>query len=606
MKTPVIDWEDASAEFIRAFSLNGYTVPDRDAVDAIIVADIARAQRMAAAGLRHLSAILGANTTDGKRERWRRDALAPVFFGKTSRVTAMRSVHKRLERAHRRLRDNTLHIRMRPQSVRPGGARGRNTGGFLSPRRFQLFPAYASRGAAQRAAIIVHELLHEWLIDHKIGSERVNDEASARRLASRDPEEARRNPENFEQFLLQVWLDEGLEAPSGAQKLDTPLIVSAQQQDQASGLLSDRPVIAPATAGGRRDLLFCALRARADQRMIPTILEYDATPIRRRGGDDPTGVISYAAACCTLPDGTVITAVRGESSRRLKLIAWQVRDETPHRSGDSGNLYGDCHAQPDIVALGGNRMAVLLTGSSGKMKIDLVEYRSDRSFRRVVNAETSGPIDAHGRACLVSPVDPENGGPTQDAPNGILIATAMRTREGRLSLNLWSGDFDTGRISRHGGLVDRPISGRPAIAALTLRGPRRVVTAVRDEETGRMRLTAYDVGDRDRPRRLGDSGLAGPRMSHSPDIVTVTEGTDQQIATALRHSENGRIIVSTWAAPLGDDGFVRHRYSGASATPVIDSSPSLCVRPGTDSAALQSAAIGADGRLAVQRWAAPG
>ncbi|SFJ91031.1 hypothetical protein [Celeribacter neptunius] len=607
MKNPTIDWENSSDEFIAAFEMHPeFSTLDRGDVEAILKEDVARAQRMAAAGLRHLRTILGANRNAGKLDRWRRDALAPLYFGKASTVVQIRSTRHRLERAHRRLRDNRLHLRMREQRHAGSGTNGRNPGYFLSPNRFQLFPEWAKKDAEDRAAILVHELLHEWLSDQKIGRQTVYGEDLARRLAREDPGKARRSPENFEHFLLQVWRDEGLEAPSGAEKLDTPLKLISEAPDDATGLLADRPVLTPATMGGRRDLAFCALRARSGHQIYPAIFEYDARPIRRRSQDGATGETSFPAACCTLPDGTVIAAVRGTGSKRLKLIAWSVENEQPERIADSGDIYGDVYSQPDIIALGGGQMCVCFKIKNGRMKVDLVEYSSSSGFRRYGSAETSGPIHDHGRACLVSPVDEIYGLAGEDAPNEVVIATAFRTREGQLSMDLWTGNFGRREVRRQGGIADRTITGRPGIAALTRgREQRRVVTAARDEATGRLWLTCFEVDDPARPRRMGDSGLEGPRMSHSPDIVTVTEGFSQQLATAIRYSENGRIIVSTWSAPDDSDNFIRHRHSSSDTTPMIDSTPSLMAVEGQQSEDLLTSAIGANGRLALQLWGEP-
>ena len=64
MKAPRFDWENGSAAFINNFERNAsesFSNIDRDDLVAILSTDVARAQRMAAAGLRHLSVILGAN-----------------------------------------------------------------------------------------------------------------------------------------------------------------------------------------------------------------------------------------------------------------------------------------------------------------------------------------------------------------------------------------------------------------------------------------------------------------------------------------------------------------------------------------------------------------
>lgn len=157
--------------------------------------------------------------------------------------------------------------------------------------------------------------------------------------------------------------------------------------------------------------------------------------------------------------------------------------------------------------------------------------------------------------------------------------------------------------------MDLAITGRPAIAALALGNRPQVVAAARDEASGRLRLTAYDVTDRARararPRRLGDTGNFGPRMTHSPDLVSVMEGIGQLVASAVRHSENGRIIVSTWRPPDDSVSFIREGYSGAETTPEIESTPSLVSMEGRESADFLTGAIGKNGNLALYLWSDP-
>ena len=94
-------------------------------------------------------------------------------------------------------------------------------------------------------------------------------------------------------------------------------------------------------------------------------------------------------------------------------------------------------------------------------------------------------------------------------------------------------------------------------------------------------------------------------MSHSPDITTVLEGLQQQVATAIRYSESGRLIVSTWTAPGDTARFVRHRYSGVDSTPLIDSTPSIVAIEGYESEDLLTAAIHDSGRLSLDLWGEP-
>jgi hypothetical protein len=150
------------------------------------------------------------------------------------------------------------------------------------------------------------------------------------------------------------------------------------------------------------------------------------------------------------------------------------------------------------------------------------------------------------------------------------------------------------------------MTGRPAIAALPGARP-RVVAAARDADTGRLKLTAWDVSNPDRPERLGDTGLAGPRMTHSPDLKTVHDGLDTGVVSALRYSENGRLIVSTWHLDDGADPlFERRWHSGSSATPPIASTPCLAVWPSQSVDDFVTAAIAEDGRLALHTWTTAG
>ncbi len=616
MKHPRFDWKTSSRLFEESFESNSfadYGALTRANIEFLIIGDISRAQRLAATGLRHLRAILEANTRNGIRDRWRRDALAPTYFGNTSSIANMKAVHRRLERAHRRLRDDVLTLQMRaPENTPEGqGGVGSNSGYFLSPRKFALYPLYGSLDAVHRSVVLIHELLHEWLTDQTLHGRTVYGGADAMDLARRDPKRARRNPSNFQHFLWQVWADSGLDAPSHVDFRDRSWRLLAEAPTVVTGALVDRPVSTPAIAGGRGDLVVTALRARDGEGIIPTIMEVDANSVRRRGSSPATGATSFAPSLCTLPDGRIVAAVRGTSSKRLKLIIYQTYAEEIARVGDSGDLFGDVYSHPDLIAVGGGRMVVVMKGKSGKMKVALVQVSDTNDFARMGDGETYGPISDHGVACLIAPVD-HMSGPTRTHPAQVTIATAMRTREGKMSLILWSADYVGRQVRRLGDLEDVAMEGRPAITALISDSRSLVITAVRDAETNRLRLTAFDVSDPTRPIRLAETGDNGPSMSHSPDIKTLALGSARYAVTASRHALTGGINLSLWSPPVAEDDngepprydriFTRERHQSSEHSPRIDSTPSIAITRAGDRYRVVTSAIAPDGRLALQVW----
>lgn len=140
-----------------------------------------------------------------KRERWRNDDLLTKYFGGKITVAQIRAVRRRINRAHRRLTSDKLRIRLLPQDrASSDTTNGHNSGGPFSPRTFVLYPAWFGWSRQERAAIVLHELLHDWHIDHKLNGEVVRGEAQADALARQDRGKARRNPENYEHAGLEL------------------------------------------------------------------------------------------------------------------------------------------------------------------------------------------------------------------------------------------------------------------------------------------------------------------------------------------------------------------------------------------------------------------
>ena len=455
----------------------------------------------------------------------------------------------------------------------------------------------------RRSATIVHELLHEWLRDQKIGNDTVYSDDETQELARRDPTAARRSPANFDKFLQAVWEDEGLDAPSGAVLEDKALPVSGTLVQNATGHLRDRPVLAELPPHGRRDMVLCGLRAQDDEAFVPALFEVDATPILRRHTDaGARGHASYPPACCTLTNGVVIVATRSPKTRRMELRAFDIEDERIVTRHDSGTMFRDCFSQPDAIALGPHRFCLVYKIKNGRMRVELMEYHRDSGFRRIAHAETHSAIRDHGRAVLVSPIVSTTGEARSVASSEFVVATVFRTREGKLSFDLWTLDTWPADVTRRGGLVDHDITGRPGLAMAARQGRWVAVAAARDKNSGRLRLTAFDPSDPARPRRLGDTGDDGARMTHSPDIVTVRDGARIAVATAIRYVVQGRAIVSLWNAGTRDKLFRRVHDSGWRDSPILKGSPSLVALPEFQPPRLLTAAVGPDDRLSLTRW----
>lgn len=209
MKAPNVIFKDGALSDIKA------RVPSLDTQSEIeqVVADrTGLAERIAKKGLDRLDHILAGKRNRDKKSRWKSDQIAVAFFGDDLVSTAeIKAVRRRLDRAHRRLAKRELNIRLLPQSrAAKTSFSGHNAGGPLTPLRFVLFPRWFEKsGRAEQAVVIIHELMHDWFIDHKVkdGGDRKTayGERLAKKLAADKPLSARRNPENYEQFCLAVW-----------------------------------------------------------------------------------------------------------------------------------------------------------------------------------------------------------------------------------------------------------------------------------------------------------------------------------------------------------------------------------------------------------------
>ncbi len=177
-----------------------------------IIEDAIRlAEKMAKRGRDRIAKTLKPKSRKNKKDAWKNDNLIGTYFSDSKlTVSAMKSVHRRLDRAHRRLSDKRLTVRVFPQSRAPSSTtNAQNLGSVFSPKTFKVFENWFKKDPDDRAAIIIHELNHDLFIDQKVVNENgkkvtVYGDSLAKLLAKKKPGKARKSAENYEQFCLRV------------------------------------------------------------------------------------------------------------------------------------------------------------------------------------------------------------------------------------------------------------------------------------------------------------------------------------------------------------------------------------------------------------------
>ncbi len=192
MKTPKINWPNKkkTAVLLADIGLTQYRseVAIRRAVKA--------AGPMSTKGLKRIQKIIDKDKSDWKK-LWNEDKMLKCWFGKVSQANHVKDVYRRLKKVEDRVNNKMLTIR-----VREGDANASNGGGFISPKTFKVYPAWFSKSVDEGAAIIIHELMHEWFTDQKIGGKTVYGIPLAKKLAREKPSKARKSAENYEQYCL--------------------------------------------------------------------------------------------------------------------------------------------------------------------------------------------------------------------------------------------------------------------------------------------------------------------------------------------------------------------------------------------------------------------
>ncbi len=197
MKAPKIIWRGNPLPQITA---NNSAAATKEEAEAIVIAAVKDAETLARAGIQHLN-----HAWDRKRRKrvkfWKNDPVLSMWFG-SGKVTVrqIRLTRRRMRRVHNFLANKRLRIRLKEQKGTNTNAH--NYGGPFSPKTFVLFPAWFGKRAVERPAIIVHELFHQWFIDHKDKQGNKYGEQAARNIARKKPRTARRNPENYEHYVL--------------------------------------------------------------------------------------------------------------------------------------------------------------------------------------------------------------------------------------------------------------------------------------------------------------------------------------------------------------------------------------------------------------------
>lgn len=197
MQTPRIEWPNRVSLIDAILSAIGDLT--RGDVDDRIEQSIRDAEAMSAAGIDKIQGVINMDRSRWERV-WNDDTLLVQWFGEVGRPDHVEDVHRRLGMVHDRIANDVLTIRVRPS----GAGSAQNLGSFISPKTFMVRPSWIIASADFRAGVIIHELMHEWFLDQKIGGQTVYGEALAMQLAAVSPKRARRSAENYMQYCMDV------------------------------------------------------------------------------------------------------------------------------------------------------------------------------------------------------------------------------------------------------------------------------------------------------------------------------------------------------------------------------------------------------------------
>jgi hypothetical protein len=197
MKAPKIIWRGNPLPQIVG---NNSAASSKARAEAIVLAGVKDADLGAREGLLRLNHVWNRQRRH-RKQAWRDDPFIREWFG-TGKLTIyqIRVTRRRMGRVHHFLANKTLRIRLKQQKGDTTNAH--NYGGPFSPKTFVLFPRWFGKGAMERPAIIVHELFHQYFIDHKDDAGNKYGAQAAHNIAHQKPRTARKNPENYEHYVL--------------------------------------------------------------------------------------------------------------------------------------------------------------------------------------------------------------------------------------------------------------------------------------------------------------------------------------------------------------------------------------------------------------------
>lgn len=176
-----------------------------------------RSIEMAEAGLAYLNPFVVLAQRPSWINNWNNDALLVRWFGLINKVGDASAVHNKLNSVVTRL-NKKMTIRLHPQrdmkysDEGTGGTTAQNNGTFFEPRTFKVFPwlfesarnADRSLNIENMASTFIHEMVHLTVFDQKLEGETVYGEELALQLAIDRPNKARKSPENFSFFCLEL------------------------------------------------------------------------------------------------------------------------------------------------------------------------------------------------------------------------------------------------------------------------------------------------------------------------------------------------------------------------------------------------------------------
>ncbi|GAA4356737.1 M35 family metallo-endopeptidase [Kangiella marina] len=132
-----------------------------------------------------------------RRNAWSAHANFTRWFGTSRRHILLRRVRRRIIKLRKWLDRGRIVVLAHDGGDRGCSVAGRNAYAVIPrrPLKVHLCPPWFTRGESRRAAILIHELVHELGFAHPEGT---TTPGEALALARSDSKKARRSPENYE------------------------------------------------------------------------------------------------------------------------------------------------------------------------------------------------------------------------------------------------------------------------------------------------------------------------------------------------------------------------------------------------------------------------